>query len=222
MIALALVAAQLSSPSVAPACPSLAAVPRLTRYGPTLRADLDRDGRLERVWIAAAPRAPGRCGIFVVAHDGRRHRVARVPPFIVGPASRSLDEGLPRITASIPFGAPDQRVVAVQVNRGAHAAHFVLYRAEARRLVRGVDGQVMWNVGLLNFGNVDCFRHRRGWELRQYDAWQVRPRLWEYNVTTFRLERRRIRAVRVSRRGDRRDVSRVQAGFSAAPFGRCR
>jgi hypothetical protein len=142
-------------------CPSVSSASRLTQYGPAARGDVDADGRYDRVWVTAAPAAPGSCGIFLVARTAAGVAAVTVPGHLAGPASATLHAGLPRLFGLLHLGGDVGLEPVVIVDRGAQAVTFAVYRLAAGSLVRmripaPVADVLRWEDGASRFGSVDC------------------------------------------------------------------
>src|SRR5690348_2721257 len=103
-------------------CPSLAEATHLKTAGPTLRGDLDGDGRPDRVSVVYAPNAPGTCGILLLARTGHVDRAVRLVGIFRGPARYSIQFGVPRLLGVLRLDHGASREIVVEVDEGAHAA----------------------------------------------------------------------------------------------------
>lgn len=171
------------------ACPRPADAAALARFGGVFTGDLDGDPGRERVFVVGAPRAPGRCGLFLVVRDGRTARAIRVPPFVPGAAWLSLRRGLPEITGLFRIDASRRLDVVVQVDRGLTRAEYVLYRFRGGRLLRPrfqalPRNRLSWSATGPRRGVFDCAPTGSG-RLSQFEAELEPSGFWEFRGETF-------------------------------------
>jgi hypothetical protein len=200
------------------ACPPARSASRLTQYGPAAHADIDGDGTTDRVWVAAAPKAPSSCGIFLVARTAAGVTAIVVAGHAAGPASVSLHEGLPRLFALLHLGSDPALEPVVIVNHGAQAVTFAVYRPAAGVLVRmavpaAMPDALRWEDGTTRFGSVDC----AGVGLVRDSFASRRPDgRWDVSRHTYRVQ-----TAFVAQQSFTGVVTKKPAPPNGLPFGSC-
>lgn len=218
---------------LASACPSVSAAGSLPTVGPTLRGDVDGDGRRDRVTITYAPRAPTICGFFTVARTASGDRASRLSVHDekvgrAGDYAKWYRE--PTVMALVAVDRRPGLEVLVRLWHGASTVGGALVTARGSRLVPmrlggRRDAQWVWGGGVIGHSAIDCAYGRArgfivingGWVERDgtFAEWRA---LYRAEGTTFRLLRRQVR--RNPRPGEtwRTDIPEV-GGIN--PFGRC-
>jgi hypothetical protein len=168
-----------------------------------LRADVDGDGRRDRVTIHIARKAPDSCGFLLLVDAGNRRYAARVPqgtkwPFAIPAGETSAQYPEPYVVAA----ARIQRrglVVAVAQLHGASVVAGSLYA-----IVRGTLVRLRFARGYYGFsygGSIasssvfDCYRGGRHGAIVVTGRTPADPG-WRFTRTLLRLEGARFRLVR--------------------------
>jgi hypothetical protein len=230
MIAAAALLALSLGPAACPK-PSTAATLPFADPRAVIRTDLDHDGHMDSLGLAAAPFAPGSCGIFLVAKTRRARLAAHVPPFLLHDTAAQSVSGQrtqpPHLAGS--FTLDGTRIVAVEIDRGAHANRFALYRFRNGRLIRirltrRGEPTVGENYGLTTFGGTYCRRNNTLVEWAGSLHYPGMGRQVDFERRTYRLTGRMLRQLRVERRRvlhSRLWTSIVPTGRLYTPFDWC-
>jgi hypothetical protein len=229
MIAVATLLALFLYPS---GCPTLAQGASLPFAHPSdvIHTDIDGDLRKDVIGLAAAPFAPGSCGIFLVAETRDAKIAARIPGYYADvSATQSVRSGVepPRLAGRFWLGSTS--VVAVETGRGAHATFFALYRFWRGKLIRlSIAGRqrdvVGEDYGSTNFGGTYCRRDHLLVEWSASIHYPGRGYTVDFGRVTFRLAGRSLEQTRAVRRRIKRDQlpSIVRRGPAYTPFDGCR
>jgi hypothetical protein len=192
VVALATVGAVGGRASVAgvAACPRPDDATALPRIGRAFAGDLDGDGDSERVSVVAERRAPGRCGIFLLARDGGSALAVRLPPAGPGSAAATLRRGLPRVVGLFRIDRSRRRDVVVRVDHGPGFAEYALYRVRDGRLVRPrIEGvprnRLRWSRRAPLRAVFDCDRRPGAGRLLRLEAEREPSGFWDFRRTTL-------------------------------------
>ena len=214
------------------ACPRLGEAPSLPLRpgGSPLQADLDGDGRRDRITIRYAPRARASCGFLLVVRTASRTYAVRVKESYKPPQDMRIRDWPfpePYLGAGIRLDA-DRSQVVVARRHGASVTMVSLYGLVDGRLSQlgfHPHGDQLWLFGTAGTGVTNA-RCGVGGPLTVLHTWpnSANRIRWSLRRTTYRLaggglERTRARMVEGARR--KVDALAHRWGIDAAPFTGC-
>jgi hypothetical protein len=215
-------------------CPRLGEAVRLPLRpgGSPLRADVDGDGRRDRVTLRYAPRARVSCGFVLVVKTASRVFAVRVPQSYKPPQNLRIRDWPfpePYLAAALELGARGSQIVVAR-SHGASVANVSLYGLAGDRLAqlrfhpRTPDDQLSL-FGTVGTGST-CARCVRGGPLIVMGIWprDSSGRRWSAQRSEYRLAGAgfsRIRTLTV--KGTRRRINALARRWrmGVAPFTGC-